>query len=486
MTGKNNTEIDQQKIPGPAGKQNRPQRDQNINEYGTASINKLLLRFSIPAIIGMICNAMQNIVNRIFVGNAVGSLALDAVTVCFPVMTLFMAVSIMVGVGGTTLTAIRLGQHRDEEAEELLGQATALLFLLPLIVLLATYWFIEPILAFLGADSAVMPYAKDYLSVLMFAMIFSCPSMGLNNFIRTEGRPIVAMNTQILASAFNVFFNYLFVIVMDWGVKGAALGILLGNLISLFWIFGFFASSRSYLKVRPRNLILKPSIVTKIAILGTAPFLMQGANFVQQLIMNRTLVAYGGNNALAAISIISALATLFIMPMIGLNQGAQPIIGYNYGAYLYPRVKKTIGLAMLYATAFALASFSAVMTCSSELVSVFVQNEPEVIALADHAIKIFFCCIPVIGIQMIGAGYFQATGKPLQSALLSLSRQVLAYIPLLLILPHYMGLNGAWIASPIADVVSSAVTTTCLVISLRRLDKQAANPAKARQGRTIS
>lgn len=447
-------------------KQNSP------NEMGIKNEGKLLLSFAIPAIIGMLCSAMQNIVNRIFVGNAVGSLGIAGVMVCFPLMVVFMAVSMLIGIGATTLAAIRLGQKNREEAEQLLGQAISLLTVLPLLLCLIAWPFQEKILTLFGATSTIMPYAKDYMSVILIAIVFFCLSMGVNNFIRTEGKPQIAMGTQILAAVVNIIINYFFVIRFNWGVKGAASGILIGNIVSLFWIFGYFLGKKSYLKIRLKNLRLNFSLILKIFMLGIAPFLMQLANSVQQLVMNRTLSEYGGDNALAAVGIVSSLATLLVMPLIGFNQGAQPIIGYNYGAKKLERVKRTLKKGILYSTIFGVVSFVVVQTCSVPLASLFTADEPDVIELAAHALRVFFLFLPLIGYQMMCSGYFQATGHPIYSAVLSLSRQVLVYIPLLCILPNFWGLEGAWRTAPISDGVSVIVTTIVTFFAMKRLNRE--------------
>ncbi len=440
------------------------------DEIGTANEGKLLLSFAIPAIIGMLCNAVQNIINRVFVGNAEGSLAIAGVVVCFPLIVIFMALSMLIGIGATTLAAIRLGEKKKEEAEKLLGQAISLLTILPLIACVVAWPFQEEILLAFGATETNMAYALDYLSVILVSMVFFSLSVGVNNFIRTEGKPQVAMGTQILAAVVNIIVNYFFVMRFGWGVKGAAAGILIGNIVSLFWIFGYFMSRYSYLKIHLKDLIPQPSLVWNIIVLGLAPFLMQLANSVQQLIMNRTLSEYGGDLALAAVGIVGSLSTLLVLPLIGFSQGAQPIIGYNYGARKLDRVKRTLNKGILYSTIFGVISFIIVQTCSAPLASLFTQNEPEVIELAAHALRIFFLCLPLIGYQIMCSGYFQATGHPFYSGVLSLSRQVLLFIPLLLILPRYWGVEGAWFCAPIADAGSIILTFCVTTYSVKKLN----------------
>ena len=442
-----------------------------LNVMGTANVGKLLIKFSVPAIIGMLCNAFQNIVNRIFVGQEVGKLALAAVSVNFPVMIVYFALAMLIGIGATTLTAIRLGQKRHDEAEQLLGQATLMLFIIPVILMVIGYIFMEPILLAAGATEANLPYAKDYLSVLLPAMIFCVPCMGINNFIRTEGSPRVSMYTQILSSVINVIVNYICVVQLQWGVKGAALGILIGNVVSLAWVLSYFLGKRSFLKIRMKNLRIKFSMLTKICALGMAPFLMQIANCIQQFIMNRTVVDLGGDNGLAVVSVITSLSSLLVMPLVGINQGSQPIIGYNYGAGIYKRVKDTLITGIIYATVLGILFFALVMLFATPMADMFTKDEPLLTEMTAHALKVYFCMLPIIGSQIVSSGYFQATGKPVHSAVLSLSRQVLVFIPALLIMPKWMGIEGVWISAPIADGVATIVTLFMIILSLRSLNK---------------
>ncbi len=471
----------------------------SVNKFRDAKLGWLLFIFSVPAIIGMICNGLQNIVNRIFVGNEVGSDALAAVAIGFPVMIIFMAVAMLIGLGSCTLASIRLGQQNREDPEKLLGQATLLLFLAPLVVAIICNIFLEDVLIFLGASSKILPYAKDYLRIILFAMVFACPSMGLNNFIRLQGHPNTAMATQILAAILNIFFNYLFIVQFNWGIKGAAWGVLLGNFLSLFWIFYFLCGKRAYVRFNFNRVRFYLPLLRKITALGLPPFLMQMAASVQQLIMNRTLTFYGGDSALAVVSILTSVSTLMVIPVIGLNQGAQPIIGYNYGARLFDRVKGTVNRAAFFATLFTTLSFILICWQSEGMAKLF-TSDAEVIAMTAEALVIFFIILPLIGFMIVSTGYFQATGKPVQSAFLSLSRQVLVFIPLMLFLPKMqwgtpeasalgnwigrtfsflpsmgeqtLGLFGAWVTSPLSDFISFIFTVILMAYALKALRKE--------------
>lgn len=443
----------------------------HVNAMGTDSIFRLIIRFSVPAIIGTVCNALQNIVNRIFVGQAVGTLALGAVSVSFPIMIFYVALANLFGVGATTLTAIRLGQKRNEEAEQILGVATLIMFIIPIALLGICFVFRQPLLIAAGATEANLQYCKDYFEVLILAMLFTVPCIGINNFIRTEGSPRISMWTQIMSSVINVIVNYICVIRLDWGVKGAAFGILVGNVVALAWVMSYFLGKRSFLKIRRENLRFRWKLIRKIAVLGLAPFLMNIANSVQALIMNKTVVAYGGDAGLAIVSVVTGMTSLFIMSLVGLNQGAQPIIGYNYGAADYRRVKKTLYTAMVFATVLGTCFFVLLQFFGDGLSALFMGADKELIPMASHALKVYYLVLPLVGAQIVCTGYFQAIGKPLYSALLSMSRQVLVFIPCLLILPRFFRLEGAWMSAAVADAVTCVTTAVLIVLSIRKMNR---------------
>jgi putative MATE family efflux protein len=437
---------------------------------GSGSINQLLFNFSVPAIVGMLVNASYVIINRIFIGNAVngGKDAIAGITVTFPIMILFMAISMLVGVGATTLISLNLGQNKVKEAEEILGNALFLMFLLPFLLCAGMYMFIEPLMLMVGASEVTLPYAVKYMTILMPSLIIMSVSMGMNNIIRAEGSPVMAMSTQILGGAVNVGCNYLLVIVYPLGVQGAALGAVLGQICSVIWVMSYFLMpGRSLLRIRLKNLKLRPAVITSVCTVGLAPFLMQVTASIQQFILNIVLQQHGGDMALTAFGIVGSLSQILVMPLVGLSQGAQPIIGYNYGAHRMDRVREVLLKAVAWATVFATFSWIIIQTSSARLVSIFLANEPETSALAAHALRCFFAVLFVIGFQVICSGYFQAIGKPRQAAFLTLSRQILFFIPLLLILPRFTGLEGVWISPPIADAASSLITACFILIEMR-------------------
>lgn len=439
-------------------------------------IGSLLWKFSLPAIVGMVVNSLYNVVDRIFVGRGVGSLGIAATTVAFPIMTLMLAVSVLIGVGTTALISIRLGQQKQEEAEQIAGNGMALLILLPALLILLFFAFSEPILIACGAGPEVMPYARDFALIIVAGGVFSSFGMGANNFIRAEGNPKMSMYTQILGAVANVILNYLFIFVFGWGMRGSAIATVSAQLLAALWVFAYFYSGRSLVKIRLRNLRPRWPVMTGILAIGLAPFGLQLAASVQQVILNQSLVKYSGEVGLAAIGIVFSIATLLFMPVLGVAQGAQPIIGFNYGAGQYDRVRETLKTAIFAGTAISTLGYLAVRIWPQQLVGLFSQGDTALTELTIHAIMVYMALIWLVGYQVICSNYFQAVGKARQAIVLSLSRQVLFFIPLLLILPRFWGGEGIWRAAPIADFLAVAFTSMMLYFEMKTLGKQAASP----------
>lgn len=443
-------------------------------DIGNGSIGRLLWEFSLPAIIGNVVNALYNIVARIFVGQGVGPVGIAATTVALPVMTILMAVAMLVGIGATALISLRLGEQKKEEAEKTAGNAAFLLVLLPLAISGIYFLFSDSILMLFGASDEVLPYARDYIHIIMMGAVPVSLSFGMSNFIRAEGNPRYAMFTQIIGAVFNIALNYIFIFKLGLGLKGSALATVIAQTASAIWVIAYFLQGFSKIKIKPKTLKPQIPIVAKIFLIGFAPFAMQLAFSVQQTILNKAVMFYGGDVALAAVGIIMSLAMIFFMPIIGISQGAQPLIGYNYGARRYERVKETLKKGIMASTVLAVAGFITIRLFAAPIVSLFSKGEPALTQLAAHALITFFTLLPIVGFQVLGSNYFQAVGKPVQSTILSLSRQVLFFIPLLLILPNFWGLEGVWRAAPMADVLAVTFTATFLLFEIRELKKKPA------------
>lgn len=437
------------------------------------NITKLLIRFSIPAIVGMLVNAFYNVIDRIFVGNSVGALGIAAITVTFPIMLLVMAFAMLIGVGASTLVSIRLGQQKKEEAELIMGNAVVLSVIVSIIISISSIIYIEPLLRLCGASPNVLPYAKDFARIILLGAIFHMISMGMNNFIRAEGNPKIAMYTMLIGALLNCILNPTFIFGFGLGIKGSALATLVSTLVSSTWVMWHFLGGRSTLKLRLHNFRVQLGITIDILAIGLAPFFMQMAASLVNVILNTGLNTYGGDIAVSGMGIVSSIMTLILMPLFGINQGLQPIIGYNYGARQYDRVKEALKKGILAATAVATIGFIVTQLLPGPLVSLFSKNDPALTAFGTRAMRIALFFLPIIGFQVVAANYFQAVGKPLQAAILSLSRQVLIFIPALLVLPRFFGIDGVLAAGPTADLLASILTGTWLMLEMRKLgDRQ--------------
>ena len=438
---------------------------------GEEGIPRLLLRFSLPAIVGTLVNALYNVVDRIFIGNGVGSLGLAGVTIGFPIMIVTMAFGMLIGIGANALISIRLGQNRKDEAEHIMGNAMILLLGISLSLSALGVVFLDPLLKIFGASRDVLPYARDYLRIILWGAVFQAIGFGMNNFIRAEGNPFIAMLTMLIGAVLNTILDPLFIFAFGWGVKGAAWATILSQAVAAAWVLYYFLGGRSSLRLRWGNLRLSPGIVRGILVIGAAPFLMQLAASVLQALLNRALVRFGGDVAISAMGVVMSIMMLILLPVIGISQGAQPIIGFNYGARKYDRVKRALKLAALAATAVVSLGYIVVMLVPEALVSIFNPGDRELIRMGARALRTFMLVLPVVGFQIIGANYFQAVGKPKQAMILNLSRQVLILIPALLILPRYLGLQGVLIAGPIADLSSAIITGLWLWFEVKRLGR---------------
>lgn len=439
-------------------------------QLGEETISKLIIKFSIPAIIGMLVNAIYNIVDRIYVGHGVGFLGIGAITVSFPIMLILMAFSMLIGVGANSLVAIRLGQNRKEEAEGIFNNAFILLVVSSLALTVIGLIFMEPFLKLMGTSEDILPYAKDYLSIVLLGAVFQSVGMGMNNFIRSEGNPRIAMNSMLVGAVANIILDPIFIFVFHWGMKGAALATIISQAVSAAWVLAYFMNGKSFLKLKPAHMKLKPKYISKILALGTAPFTMQIAASVLNFIMNKGLNTHGGDVAVSGMGIVNSVVTLLIMPIFGINQGMQPIIGYNYGARKLDRVKQTYRLGVLFATVIVVIGWIVTRLFPQQLVYLFNKDDAELISFGIRAIRMNLVFLPVIGFQIVSSNYFQAVGKPKHSALLGLSRQVLLLIPALIILPRFFGLDGLIVAGPLADIISSVITGIFIINEMRKLN----------------
>lgn len=439
---------------------------------GEEKVGKLLWSFSIPAIVGMLVSALYNVIDRVFIGHSAGSMGIAGITVGFPIMLIQVVFGMLIGMGATALVSIRLGEQRKDEAERIMGNAVVLFAIATVTITASGLIFMDPLLKLFGASPEVLPYARDYMSIILYGSIFQTFSFGMNNFIRAEGKPAVAMATMLISAVLNAILAPLFIFLFGWGMKGAAWATVLSQAVSATWIVSHFLRGKSMLKIRISNLKLRRDIVRDIMGIGIAPFAMQLAQSFLSVIMNTSLLKYGGDVAISGMGIVMSLMTLILMPIIGINQGAQPIIGYNYGAQKYDRVKKVLKSAIIAATVIATVGYIGVRFFPTRLVMLFNSTDKALLAFGSHALTVFLFFLPIVGFQIIGSGYFQAVGKAKLAMVLTLSRQLLILVPALLILPRFFKIQGVLEAGPLADFLSSLLTGWWLWIEIKNLDKR--------------
>lgn len=435
---------------------------------GQEPVGKLLWQFSLPAIVGMLVNALYNVVDSIFVGNGIGEVGLTAVTIAFPIMLVLMAFGMLIGVGASTLVSIRLGENNAAEAEHILGNSLTAILITALVMSLAGLLTLDMTLIALGAEPQVLPYARTFTQIILAGSVFMHIGFGLNNIIRAEGNPRLAMATMLISALLNVILNPLFIFVLKLGIGGSALATVASQFVSSVWVLSHFFSRRSTLKIRIRYLRPDWRIIRDIVSIGMSPFFMQLAASVVTMIYNFGLIRYGGDIAVAAMGIVNRVTMLMLMPVFGISQGAQPIIGFNYGAHQYFRVFQTVKKAIYAASGISLVGFLFVQGFDYYIVALFNQN-PALIALGGQGLRIMLSMLPIIGFQVVAAQYFQAVGKAKYALLFTMSRQVLILIPMILLLPQFFGLNGIWLAGPAADLAAALLTGAFLYRELRAL-----------------
>ncbi len=443
------------------------------NQMSTESVARLLLRFSLPAIVALLVNALYNIVDSIFVGRGVGDLGLAGVTVCFPLVTVFIAFIMLIGMGATSLISIKLGENKKQAAEKIMGNALLFFIILGLALTIFGLVFLEDILLLFGATANVLPYALEYMRIILAGSVFLAIGTGMNSFIRAEGQPKIAMVTMLIGAVTNIVLDYIFIFSFNWGIKGAAAATIISYAVTSSWVLYHFLAGKSQLRIKATHLKPNLAVTGQIIQLGMPTFVVQATGSIQQLILNRSLARYGGDLALAVIGVIMSITTFLVMPAMGISQGAQPILGFNKGARQYERVKDTLSYALLAATGIILVGFLVARTWPVQLISLF-NNNPDLIELGVKSMDIYFKLIPLVGVQMLGASYFQAVGKAKQATILALSRQVLIFIPLLLILPYFWGLAGVWWSAPLSDLGAFILTGAWLLFEGSQLKKDAA------------
>lgn len=443
-----------------------------VNPLGEVKVSKLLVKFSVPAIVGMMVNALYNIVDRIFIGNSpeLGANGLAGITIGFPIMIILLSLGLLFGIGGATLFSMKLGAKKQEEAENTLGNAFVMLFIAGLLFMIIGQISLKPLLILFGSSETVLPYSMEYMRVIFFGAIFQVVSMGMNNFIRADGNPKLAMYTMFLGAGTNIILDPIFIYAFKMGMAGAAFATILSQCFSFIWVISYFIGEKSKNKLKLKYMKPKLHIIMRITSLGLPGFSLQVASCVLNIVLNKSLLFYGGDIAVSGMGIINSLQTILLMPIIGLNQGVQPIISFNFGAKKYERVKTAIKLAITVATIIVFVGFIITRLFPEQMISLF-NREPELLSFGSSALISWFLCLPVVGFQIVASSFFQAIGKSKTSMFLTLTRQVILLIPALIIFPRIWGIHGLLFAAPFADFLSSLLTGLLFYKGIKSFDR---------------
>lgn len=438
---------------------------------GTQPIGRLLMQYAIPAIIAMTASSLYNMIDSIFIGQGVGPLAISGLAVTFPLMNLSAAFGAMVGVGASTLISMKLGQKDYATAENVLGNVLVMNIIIGLTFSIIALTFINPILFFFGASHDTIKYAREFMVVILIGNVFSHLYFGLNAVLRAVSKPKQAMYATIFTVVLNTALDPIFIYVFNWGIKGAAFATILSQFLALMWQIRLFCNKKELIHFKPGIYKLKRSIVKNIVGIGLSPFSMNVCACLVVILINKGLQTYGGDMAVGAYGIANRISFIFVMIVMGVNQGMQPIAGYNYGAQQTGRVRQVLNYSIIAATCITTVGFLIGKFMPQICARAFTTDQ-NLIAIAANGININMMAFPVIGFQMVVTNFFQSIGKAGISIFLSLTRQMLFLIPLLVILPPMMGVNGVWYSLPISDTLAAIMAAYMIIRHIKKLKKQ--------------
>ena len=439
-------------------------------ELGTKPIGKLLWQYSLPAIIAMVASSVYNIVDSIFVGQGLGDAAISGMAVASPFMNLSAAFGAMVGVGASTVISVRLGQGKYEEAQHILGNTISLNVLLGLIFTVVCLPLLDQILRLFGASDVTLPYAREYMRIILIGNIVTHLYFGSNAILRSAGHPRSAMGCTFLAIIINCVLDPLFIFVFRWGIAGVAWATVIAQAVAFCWQLHLFSRPTELLRLRRGIYRLRPDIVRQCLAIGLSPFLMNCCACLVVLICNNRLLQYGGDMAIGAYGIVNRVVFLFATVVFGLSQGTQPIIGYNWGARQNERVFRTLRYGITIATCITTAAFLTGELIPAPVIHIFGAG-PELTEKAVRAFHIVVAAFPLVGAQMVIGNFFQSIGHAGKSIFLSVTRQMLFLIPSLALLPMWWGLDGVWLSMPVSDTISLVTAALMLAYMVRKIKK---------------
>jgi putative MATE family efflux protein len=443
---------------------------ERMNELGNEPIRTLLVRYSMPAMVAMFVNSMYNLVDTIFVGYGPGTLALAALAVSWPIQMVIVAMGMAVGIGTASVVSRSLGARDTDRANRVAGTSFVTIAVLALVITGAAYVFMQPLLRLFGATDNIMPYAVDYLSIIFIGNFFMASAISANNIIRSEGAARIAMIGMIIGAVINTVLDPVFIFGFDMGIRGAAVATVIANISTFIFICWYFMSGRSMLKIHRYDLIPDLSELPEVFKIGSASFFSMIVGSLMAIPINGLIIKYGADIHLAIMGVGNRAMMFFFMPIFGLTQGLQPIIGFNYGAKNLDRVRETVRTAASYSTILSSMAFLVLMFGTWPILRMF-SPDPELIAEGVPIMRTIVICMPFVGFQMVGGAFFQALGQAAPAFVLTISRQVLVLLPLIFFLPQYYGLNGLWASFPMADFTSTVITIVWVLFAVRTLEK---------------
>lgn len=441
------------------------------NELEEQPIGKLLFQYALPAIIATTASSLYNVIDRIFIGQGVGALAISGLALTLPITNLMIAFSTLVGAGAGAMVSIRMGQQRREDAIQTLGNATLLIFMIGTTVSALGLIFLDDLLLLFQASEDTLPFARDFMQIILFGNVIGNMFFGLNGVMRSSGYPTKAMVSILLTVGINIILAPIFIFAFGWGIKGAAFATVISQSIGLIWVLAHFCSKRSHIHFEKKGFILSADIIKNIFAIGSSPFIIHVLSCLVIIIMNRELKYFGGDLAIGAFGIINSVASLIIMVILGLTQGMQPIIGYNYGAKRMDRVFATLKKAIIVATICSTFGFLLAQLIPNWIAKAF-NNDPTLVAITVRGMRLDMMAFFAIGFQMVISNFFQAIGRAKTAAFLSLTRQAIFLIPMLLIIPRFWGLDGVWVAAAFSDIAACMTSITVLYIFVRKVKKE--------------
>mgnify|MGYP001029587007 FL=1 len=429
-----------------------------VHDLEHEKIGKLMWKYFLPAFASMMASVLYNIVDRIYIGQGVDALALSGLTVVFPLMIIIMAFGMMVGIGSAVRISLSLGEKDYDRANRILGNALFLGITTGLVLMITGFLVKDKVLMIFGAGAETLGYASDYFNIVLAGIPFAITGYALNNIIRAEGNPRIAMYSIFISAGLNIILDPIFIFGLDMGVKGAALATIISQFVLMVWVLLHFRSSKSVTRLSLPNIFPDSYIIKYIVSIGFAPFAMNMAASVIMAVMNTQFIRYGGDISVGALGIVNSATMMLVITIISINMATQPIIGFNYGAGLNCRVKEAVMKAIKYATLVAAGGWLICMLIPGVVISMFNSDNMELRTAGVVGLRIYAAVLPVVGFQIIASTYFQAIGKAKLATFLSLLRQIIVLLPLILILPGFWGVNGVWIANPVSDMVAAVVT----------------------------